>query len=148
MAANLDSLIGGARKTGSGASRPAEAELPPPMIGWRFLVCMLALAVCLAGVGTWKVSTVFEVRDYEMEASRLQVLAQLRRDRAKAMEARISNLQGGDSLREAALNGLGMQVPEPQTVESILVSRQVSDRWERAAEAVRSTNGEEVALRN
>ncbi|MBI1290465.1 hypothetical protein GC173_04390 [bacterium] len=113
--------------------RAEEQELPPPLIGWRFLLCMVLLVATFTGIGTWKVATVFELRDYEMEASRIQVITQMRRDRYKALEARLSELQGGDSLRAAALQGLGMEAPTPSLVETIVVSQAVAERWSNAA---------------
>jgi len=119
-----------------GPAKSSEPMDPPPLIGWRFALCIVLLAASLTAVGTWKVATVFELRDHEMEASRLQVLAQQRRDRYKALEARLSQLQGGESLRDAAVSGLGMVPPTPHTVESVVVSQAVARRWESAAKAV------------
>lgn len=130
-----DELIGGSRASGVRRRlRTPESETAPPMIGWRFLVLAVALAGALSMVGLWNVATVFDARDLEMEASRLQRIAQQRRDQYKALEVRISQLQGGESLRAAAVTGLGMHSPTPMEIERVRVSHEVAARWASAAE--------------
>lgn len=130
-----DLLVGG-----PGARQRRRRERPepvnPPLVGWRFLGVLILLGSLFGGLGVWKVKMVFSIRDREIETRRLQVITAQRRDRTKVLETRISQLQRGETLRSAALDGLGMSVPEPGTIETITVPEEVKIRWEEAAETI------------
>ena len=112
-----------------------EESTPPPQVGLRFLGVLCLVGGLFLGLGIWKVHSVFAVRDYEMETRRLQELAQQRRDRYKALASRLSQLQRGEILKTTAEGSLGMAVPEPQEMETMIISRESQERWLAAAEA-------------
>ncbi len=137
MSVSGEHLIGG---SGSGARRRkmrAAEELPPPMIGLRFVAVLVVVGGCFLALGMWRVGMVFAARDFEMEASRLQVLAEQRRDRAKGLATRISALQRGEVLRGAAEGTLGMAPAEPGSMDTLDISAESVARWRAAAEAAR-----------
>ena len=132
-----EKLVGGTKK-GKRRRRESRAEQPMPiLIGPRFLAMVFLCAAFFAGLGLWRVNTVFTIRDHEMETGRLQDLAQKRHDRHQALAARISQLQRAEVLEATALEGLGMAVPEPRQMEKLTIPRDVKERWETAAAEVR-----------
>ncbi len=127
-------LVGGssASKRRRRASR-GEAQ-GPMLVGPRFVAAVGLLAVAFAGIGYWRVDTVFSIRDHEIETNRLQEIALERHNRQKVYRSRISNLQRGEILRRVAEGNLGMRVPEPTEMDRVLVPRETAERWKAAAE--------------
>jgi hypothetical protein len=80
------------------------------------LVVLACLAVLATSLGYMRVRTVFEVRDYEIEASRLHGLTTVSRDEIKRLEARLGDLKRDETLREAALGAFGMIEPPAAAV--------------------------------
>lgn len=113
------------------------------MVGMRFILCVALFGALFAGLGYWKVNTVFAVRDNEIETHRLQEITRERRDRLTVMTARISQLQRGEVLRAAAVNSLGMTEPDPRDIEVLTVPSEITSRWRAAAQAAAPPRGKE-----
>lgn len=131
-------LIGGGAAPGArpqALAAPADVELPP-LVGWRFLLAAGLMAGGFAWLGLWQVHQVFEARDYRMEASRLQQIADQRQDRRVELSARVAHLQRAESLAAAGQQVLGMHSPEPGTVEQLTISWEARQRWLQAGSAV------------
>lgn len=127
-------LIGGAQRAGRRrSSSETRVEMPPPIIGYRFLGLLLLVGGAFLSLGVWRVNTVFTVRDHEMETRRLQDLAQKRRDSVVAMESRVSDLRRAEILKGAAVGALEMTDPEPRQIEVLEISALSEARWEAAA---------------
>lgn len=110
-----------------------EEENAPPQIGIRFIAILALCGALFTGLGYYKVDSVFSARDFQIEAGRLQELAQQRRDRSKALVSRVSQLQRSEHMRASAVANLGMLDPQPVDMESLVVPTEVSLRWQRAA---------------
>ncbi|MCC6546523.1 hypothetical protein IT570_05080 [Candidatus Sumerlaeota bacterium] len=113
-------------------SRTRENGAPPP-VDMRFLGGLVIVGLVFIGLGYLRVSSVFSMRDDEMEARRLQELAQQRRDRFKTMTSRLSHLRRAEVLRTTAEDSFGMAIPEPQNMETLTISSEVNERWLAAA---------------
>jgi len=72
-------------------------------------------------------------------------LTQERRDRHRALVARVSQLHRAEFLRTAAVDGLGLSDPEPRQMETLVVPPEVVARWREAAAANRLENIEKEA---
>lgn len=124
-----DFLFGGtAPKTRRGRTRTQGEEMPP-LVGYRFIAIVVLIGACFAGLGIWRVNTVFTVRDYGIETHRLQELARERRDRETLLVARTSQLQRGEVLRSVAESSLGMSEPSAASIETISIPAEVTERW-------------------
>lgn len=136
MSISSEFLIGGAQRAGrrrSGSSAETRVEMPPPIIGYRFLGLLLLVGGAFLSLGVWRVNTVFTVRDHEIETRRLQDLAQKRRDSVLAMQSRVSDLRRAEILKSAAVGALEMTDPEPRQIEVLQISALSEARWEAAA---------------
>lgn len=137
-----DSLVGGffgdisARR--GGRARSAADTPTAPQVGYRFLLLLVLFGGMFTAAAAWRVHTVFEQRDLEMEAGRLQDLMQQKRDRTKTLLARVAHLQQGEILKTTAETSLGMAEPLPGAMETVVVSKEMQTRWLRAAELTRT----------
>ncbi len=134
---NGEPLVGGqaaARRASRRTRRPARAEVIPPRVGWRFLGVMVLLGTLVGGAGVWRVQTVFETRGLQIETRRVQEIGEQRRDRTRVLEGRVSHLQQSEILQEAAARELGMSLPEPVEMETLIVASEARERWRRAGE--------------
>lgn len=137
-----DSLVGGffgdvtARRSARG--RSAADEPQAPQVGYRFLGTLVLIGALFTSAAAWRVHTVFETRDLEMEAGRLQDLMQKKRDRTKTLMARVAHLQQGDILKATAEASLGMAEPLPGAMETVVVTQEMQNRWHEAAESTRA----------
>ncbi len=132
-----DPLVGGQalrKRAPRRGRRPAQADVIPPRVGWRFLGVLVLLGIVVMSAGVWRVQTVFDTRDLRIETSRLQQIGEERRDRARVLEARVSHLQQSEILMEAAARELGMSQPEPLEMETLRVASEARERWRRAQE--------------
>ena len=137
-----DSLVGGffgdmTARRGARARSGADAPVPP-QVGYKFLGMMVLIGALFTSAAAWRVHTVFEMRDLEMEAGRLQDLMQKKRDRTKTLMARVAHLQQGDILKTTAEQSLGMAEPLPGAMETVLVTQEMQNRWHRAADKARA----------
>lgn len=126
-------IIGGISRQ-TRRSRKMES-VPPPQVGIRFLIPIVLICAVFAGLGYWRIHTVFTIRDYEMETNRKQQAMRIERDRAKVMEARVSELGRVETLRTYAEERFGMTTPDPAEIESVEISPAAIARWEEAARA-------------
>lgn len=131
-----DKLVGGTAKARRFRLRPQPVKNAPPLVGPRFVAIVGICALCLLGLGIYKVDAVFDARDYEMETRRLQELVQKRQDRTKVLESRLSELQRGEVLKVVATESLGMADPSPGEIETLAIPAEVSARWKEAASRV------------
>lgn len=127
-------LVGGASRERVG--RPVEPKMSPPRVGARFIGVLVILGGMFVAAGYVKIEGVFAARDLEMEAGRLQDLAQKRRERLKALEGRFSELRRGDTLSAAGMNALGMLQPDTASMETVAVAAEARQRWADAAAQV------------
>ncbi|MCC5875242.1 MAG: hypothetical protein JJU11_03385 [Candidatus Sumerlaeia bacterium] len=135
-----DFLFGGtAPKARRGKARNQGTEMPP-LVGYRFIAIVVLIGACFAGLGFWRVNTVFTVRDYGIETHRLQELARERRDRETLLVARTSQLQRGEVLRSVAESSLGMSEPSPASIETLKIPAEVTERW------LAASAGEKISL--
>ena len=114
------------------SARSNETPAPPP-VDTRFLVTLIGVAALFVGLGFLRVHSVFSMRDDEMETRRLQELAQQQRDRYHSLTSRLAQLQRTEVLRTTAEGSLGMAMPEPQAMETLMISNEINERWLAAA---------------
>lgn len=133
-------LVGGAEKLRRRRRDSRADEVPPPLVGVRFIGVVATVAAVFFALALWRVETVFTIRDNEIETRRLQELTQKRHDRTKALESRISQLQRMEVLRAAAENSLGMVEPESAQIETLVISRETQARWNAAAASIQTSN--------
>ena len=135
-----EKLVGGnAAKKRQRRWRGSQTNEPPPQVGLRFLFLLVVIGAMFAAAGAWRVHTVFELRDHEMEAQRLQEVMRKRNDRAKTLVARVSHLQRAEIMKTAAEDRLGMAEPVPDQMQTVVISKDVLLRWQQAA-AVTAVN--------
>ncbi|CAN5408723.1 hypothetical protein BH09SUM1_BH09SUM1_12070 [soil metagenome] len=135
-------LVGGASPSGTRSSRilkmrrPSDSFSAPP-VGVGFLAVLMLIGGAFVGLGVWRVHTVFDVRDYEIETGRLQSIAQERNDRYQSLTARAAHLRAAESLKLAAVDSLGMTAPDPSRIETLTVSAETTSRWKKSAANLR-----------
>lgn len=139
-----EELYAGAGRPARGRARGGEEDALPPRVGFTFLALLVAGCAAFVALGAYKVHSVFAIRDDEMEAARLSGLVQERRDRQKALTARVSQLHRAEVLKAAAQDHLALGEPEPGRTEILEVPADVQQRWTEAVQkARRHPNGKE-----
>ncbi len=139
-----ENLIGGPSTPPARRRKKQRGEnTPPPQIGVRFVATMCVIGGFFIALGFYKVTTVFELRDYEIETRRLQELTQQKRDRSRMLEAHLSNLRRAEVMKTVAEDGLEMVVPQPQDIEKVTIPADVQLRWANATNKTQSIEEEE-----
>lgn len=127
-------LLGGASEAANPTRRRnAETPAAPPVVSIPFIAMLVIVGATFVGLGMWRVHTVFQLRDDQMETRRLQELTALRRDRLKALDSRLANLRRSEILLTTGTERFGLSSPTPEDIRTLTVPNETQRRWREAA---------------